>query len=69
MKILESTTFQDTLVSRYYISLNDILITIHVTDHFFRNVVHNDLKVVWKKWKLFLVLVTSTLILDFNNIV
>jgi len=46
MKILESTTFQDTLVSRYYISLNDILITIHVTDHFFRNVVHNDLKVV-----------------------
>lgn len=68
MEILESTTFQDTLVSRY-ISLNDILITIHVTDQFFRTVVHNDLKVVWKKWKLFLVLVTSTLILDFNNIV
>lgn len=68
MEILESTIFQDTLVSRY-ISLNDILITIHVTDQFFRTVVHNDLKVVWKKWKLFLVLVTSTLILDFNNIV
>lgn len=45
MEILESTTFQDTLVSRY-ISLNDILITIHVTDQFFRTVVHNDLKVV-----------------------
>lgn len=51
MKILESTTFQDTLVSRY-ISLNDILITIHVTDQFFRTVVHNDLKVVWKKVKV-----------------
>lgn len=45
MEILESTIFQDTLVSRY-ISLNDILITIHVTDQFFRTVVHNDLKVV-----------------------
>lgn len=51
MEILESTTFQDTLVSRY-ISLNDILITIHVTDQFFRTVVHNDLKVVWKKVKV-----------------
>lgn len=51
MEILESTIFQDTLVSRY-ISLNDILITIHVTDQFFRTVVHNDLKVVWKKVKV-----------------
>ena len=51
MEILESTTFQDTLDSRY-ISLNDILITIHVTDQFFRTVVHNDLKVVWKKVKV-----------------